>query len=128
MRREFDIPQEEVEAFEHLYPKWEALKQDKAFWLLIHEFPVPAGYNVSSADLAVRIPEGPWGSKLDMVFVFPELRLMSGRPIPNVDGRVNIDQRDFQQWSRHYTWNPAQHNLSIHLQFAHGWFERELRR
>ena len=81
---------------------------------------------MATADVAVQIHPGYPREKLDMVYVYPVLSLASGRTIPAVEAREQIDQRAFQRWSRHYPWNPLQHNIPIHLQFATDWFEREL--
>lgn len=128
MRRQFALPAEEVEGFTTLYPQWETLQENRMDWLLIHDFPVPAGYNVSIVDLAVQILPGYPRERLDMVYVFPVLSLTNGRPIPKVEALQVIDRCSFQRWSRHYPWNPLQHNIAIHLQFANEWFERELAR
>lgn len=128
MRRQFELPTDEVEGFAALYPQWEALREAGKNWLLVHGFAVPPGYNVGAVDLVVQIPPGYSRERLDMVYVFPVLSLQSGRSIPAVESRETIDGRSFQRWSRHYDWDPARHNLSIHLQFAREWFERELRR
>jgi|SRR5882724_8188500 len=128
MRREFAVPVEEVEGFEPLYQNWEALKNGQTNWLLIRGFPIPTGYNVNAVDLAVQILPGYPRERLDMVYVFPALKLVKGRTIPTVDVTHMIDGRAFQRWSRHYNWDSARHNISIHLQFASEWFERELTR
>jgi hypothetical protein len=128
MRRQFNLPMEEIEGFASLYPEWEALTESGKNWLLIRKFPVPAGYNVSTVELAVQIHPGYPREKLDMIYVYPVLSLTNGRTIPAVESREQIDQRAFQRWSRHYPWNPLQHNIAIHLQFAADWLERELAR
>lgn len=125
MRRQFDLPAEEVEGFSSLHPDWETLVEGDKSWLLIRNFLVPAGYNVNAVDLAVQIHPGYPREKLDMIYVYPVLSLTSGRAIPAVESREQIDQRAFQRWSRHYPWNPLQHNIAIHLQFATDWLERE---
>jgi len=128
MRRQFDLPMEEVEGFASLYPEWEALAEGGKNWLLIRNFPVPAGYNTDNVELAVQIHPGYPREKIDMIYVYPALSLTNGRTIPAVESREQIDQRAFQRWSRHYPWNPLQHNIAIHLQFAADWLERELAR
>lgn len=128
MRRQFVLPEEEVEGFAALYPDWETIAEGGKNWLLIRKFPVPAGYNVGAVDLAVQIHPGYPREKIDMIYTFPALSLISGRAIPAVEAREQIDGRAFQRWSRHYPWNPLQHNIAIHLQFAADWLERELTR
>lgn len=111
---------------------WETIVDGGARWLIVKNFPIPPGYNVTHADLALEIPATYPDTQIDMAFFFPPLSLQSGKRINAIDGRRSCDQRQFQQWSRHRTpadpWRPGTDDLSTHVHTTIAWLERELGR
>lgn len=128
-RQLFKLPEEDALQLDASGYDWETISGN---WLLIHGFPVPPGYNVPAADVAVQITSGYPTAALDMAHFHPHLRLASGRAIPNVGAGHNIDGKPFQQWSRHYTgqhpWLPGEYNVVTHLLLVRTWLDRELTR
>jgi hypothetical protein len=65
-------------------------------------------------------------------YFHPQLRLASGRAIPNVESQQLIDGKPFQRWSRHYSplhpWVPGEYNVITHLLLVRTWLDRELTR
>ena len=96
---------------------------------MIHGYPVPPGYNVTSVTAALKIDAGYPVSQIDMVYFLPELALRSGKAIGAL-AHMQIDGRNWQRWSRHRTgenpWRPGLDNISTHIQMVNFWLEREL--
>ena len=65
-RRQFLLPEEDVEFLDGLGLDWEAVVEGGAQWLLIHHYPLPRGFNVLAATLGVRIVPGYPAAALDM--------------------------------------------------------------
>src|SRR5665647_3900924 len=77
LRRDFKLPEEDVEFLDASYSEWEAVKEDK-MWLIINNFIIPSGYNVKEATLAIKIPSTYPDTKLDMVYFHPPLTRVDG--------------------------------------------------
>jgi Prokaryotic E2 family E/Multiubiquitin len=108
---------------------WEII-QDGSIWILIHNFPLPLGYNASHVLLAIRLEGGYPLSALDMFYVFPHVGRLDGRPIGQANVVQRIDGRDFQRWSRHRTpdnpWVAGQDSLETHIYLIEEALEAEL--
>ena len=98
-------------------------------WLLIHEYPIPGGYNVTTARLALRLPSTYPDDQIDMVYFNSSLALASGRNIRQLS-MTTVDGMPYQQWSRHRTpanpWRPGVDNIGTHLLQVDTWLRREL--
>src|SRR5690348_2395424 len=128
MRRQFDLPEGDVDHLTARGLPWEALAERDVRWLLIHGFPVPAGYNHTQVQLALRIEPGYPDAQIDMAYFFPVLARTDGRAIGALSSQM-IDGRQFQRWSRHRTdanpWRPGDDDLSTHLLLIEDWLRRE---
>lgn len=128
MRRQFQLPQGDEAHLESLTRPWETILEGGAKWLLIQNWPVPAGYNHPTVSLAVRVEPGYPDTQLDMVYVFPHLVRKDGVGINNLSNQT-IDGQSWQRWSRHRTdanpWRPGIDDLSSHLFLVDDWFARE---
>jgi hypothetical protein len=111
---------------------WETLIEEPSRWILVRKFPIPEGYNVSDADIAILLPDSYPTTQLDMAYVFPALSLTSGAPINNIDFIQALDNRSFQRWSRHRTqanpWRPGLDNLGTHIELIEECFLRETKK
>ena len=130
MRRAFELPEEDEECLAAGGFKWEAIVENKVTWLLIDEYPIPAGYNEKVVRLALRIPPSYPDEDIDMVYFSPALALTNGRAIRQLSSLV-IDGVQYQQWSRHRTqanpWRPGLDNGRTHLLQVDTWLNRELK-
>ncbi|MGE3467036.1 MAG: E2/UBC family protein [Pyrinomonadaceae bacterium] len=128
MRRQFDLPPDDGKFLDDYELPWETIV-DGSRWVLIHDFPVPAGYNHAKVTAAIRIETGYPAAALDMVYFFPGLHRKDGRPIGNADVQQTLDGKTFQRWSRHRTdknpWRPNQDNIGNHIFLIEDWLERE---
>jgi hypothetical protein len=56
MRRAFQLPEEDVEYVEGLGLPWETVKDGDTRWLVVHNWPVPPGYNHPTAMAGLILP------------------------------------------------------------------------
>lgn len=99
--------------------RWETRNSDGHRWLIIHDYPVPAGYTASTTTLALMIPPTYPQAQIDMFYVYPPLRRATGAAIPATEAVQTIGGLPFQRWSRHrgnvVPWNPRRDNVVSHL-------------
>lgn len=126
-RRAFDLPEEDSDFLNSLGLFWETVKDGEVRWLLVRDFPIPSGFNVARAMLAVKIEGGYPPSKLDMAYFKPALSKSNGGGIPNLT-TLSINGEQFQQWSRHYEWREGIDTLTIHYRRIEQWLLDELKR
>ena len=130
MRRQFNLPMDDESFLNTLNIEWETIIEN-GNWLIIHNYPVPNGYNHSKADIAISISAGYPDAQLDMVYAFPSLSLHNGNAIGSLTSH-NLDGKTWQRWSRHRTpqnpWRPGVDDLSGHLTLVDHWFQNELRK
>lgn len=101
---------------------WETtIEEDGRRWLLIHNYPVPAGYTVERTLLALEVPPTYPQAALYGFYVFPPLALKTGREIQRTQMRGKLRGQEFHGWSRHrgaVAWNPAKDNVVTQLALA----------
>jgi hypothetical protein len=131
MRREFVLPEDDLDHLSSLSLEWETFQEGKLRWLLIHQYPVPNGYNTSAVDIAILIEPGYPVAQLDMAYFWPHLQLLNQKQISALAFHP-VEGKIYQRWSRHRTgtnpWRPGLDDLSTHLASVNFWFERELRK
>ncbi len=128
-RRQFKLPASDVQFLDNLGLRWETVVNG-SHWLLIRDYPIPEGYNVRQADIALLIPAQYDAVQIDMASFCPALSKLNGRSISAVAG-IHIDGRNFQQWSRHRKpneWVPGVDNISTHLFLVENWLANDLKR
>lgn len=135
-RLEFELGEEDLAFLGALGLKWETLKVPKPdgtgfrLWLVIYQLPIPVGFNVRLANVAIEIAPGYPTAQLDMAYFNPPLALQSGRQIANINAVEKFDGVDWQRWSRHRmggaTWKPGVDNLESHFAYMQDWLSREL--
>jgi hypothetical protein len=130
VRRDFVFSDEDTECLNARGLVWETLIEGGTKWLIVRAFPVPAGYNVRTADVALRIPPSYPDVQIDMAYFFPALSLVSGKSIKQIQQIVTIEAKQYQQWSRHRTsanpWRLGLDNVCTHLLQVTTWLEREI--
>ena len=97
--------------------------------VLIHDFPVPAGYNHATVTAAIRMETGYPHTELNMVYFHPALARTDGGPIGATEATQALDGKVFQRWSRHRSganpWRAGKDNLGTHIILIEDWLERE---
>lgn len=131
MRRQFSLPEEDIEHLDARGLSWETVDEGGQLWLLLHDFPIPNGYNHANASLAISIPAQYPIEQLDMMWVYPELSRTDGQLIGALSPQL-IDQKNYQRWSRHRTadfpWRPGVDSIITHLSLVEDWLEREFQK
>ncbi len=128
MKRQFQLPELDVVYLEDLGLPWEAVNDGGMQWVVIHNYPVPPGYNVKDVSVAVKIETGYPRAQLDMAYFYPPLTRLDGKGINAITIQI-IDGKQYQRWSRHRTgvnpWRDGVDDLSTHLTLVSYWFEQE---
>ena len=128
MRRQFELPEEDIVFLDSLELDWETIIDRGMHWVLIHNHPVHPYYNYSATSVAVKIDTGYPRSSLDMAYFYPHLSRKDGKVIRAVCNTL-IDGKQYQRWSRHRTaanpWREGVDDLSTHLSMVNFWFEQE---
>lgn len=108
---------------------WEVIVEGST-WVLLHGFPLPAGYTATHVTLAIRLEDGYPLTHLDMMYVFPAIARSDGKPIAQVQAMQPLDGKQFQRWSRHRTggnpWVPGEDSLETHIYLVEDFFVSEL--
>ena len=132
LRRQFDLPEEDVDYLEELGLSWETLVEGCVQWLMLHAVSLPEGYITREVSVAIRIPPGYPVAALDMAYFHPFLARRDGRAIPQANVVQQLDGKRWQRWSRHRTtqnqWQPGIDNVKSHLALIEHWLEREPKR
>ena len=130
-RRDFALLGVDESFLNQHFDLWQTLIEGGRRWLLIHDFPLPNGFSVTSATLAVDIPLTYPGAQIDMFFVNPLLALTNGAALPCTEGRVDILGQSYQQWSRHRgaasAWQSDSDNVVTHLALVESALANEVR-
>jgi hypothetical protein len=133
MRREFVLPERDVLHLNSLGLPWETIgsPQRGGAHVLVHQFPVPAGYTVPTTTVALRIEPLYPDVQIDMAYFYPALSRADGRAVNTITAE-SIDGQTFQRWSRHRTsenpWRPGIDCLATHLGQVEHWLSNELTR
>ena len=114
-RAAFPMLPEDEALLDRLALDWETLVDNGRRWLMIRNYPLPAGYQVAAATLGVEVPVSYPGAQLDMFYCHPPLALISGAVIPQTQHVETVLGLPFQRWSRHRPWNPVCDTLATHL-------------
>jgi hypothetical protein len=129
LRRDVLLPPGDVEFLDSAFPKWEAIRNGAATWLLLPEFTVPDGYNHNSVTASLRLEAGYPDTQIDMVYFSPSLTRKDGKAIGATGNCQLIDGRQFQRWSRHRTpgnpWRSGVDDIEAHIILVKHWLERE---
>jgi hypothetical protein len=129
MRRQFRLPELDEEFLDSQGLPWETVVENGVQWLVIHDWPLPAGYNHATAFAAVVIPPAYPDVQIDMVYFFPALARVAGGNIGGLTARA-FDAKSWQQWSRHRTgqnpWRPGEDDVAGHLIQVRHWLAREI--
>ena len=129
MRREFSLAEDDEVCLKGTGLVWETAIEGGTKWLIVRQYPLPAGYNLAFADVALRIPPSYPDGQIDMVYFYPALALASGRNVKALTDHP-LEGKQYQQWSRHRTaanpWRPGLDNICTHLLQVDSWLKREL--
>jgi hypothetical protein len=124
-RREFALSAADQAFLNSLRLHWEALNRGERLWVIIYGMPLPAGFQVPVADVAIEIAAGYPTSQLDMAYFYPSLALTNGRPLTCVEAIEQLEGKGWQRWSRHRVgksvWVPGVDDLEKHFAYVQDW-------
>lgn len=128
-RRDFTLPEADVDYLNSLEKSWETFREGGNQWLLIHSWDIPEGYNVKSTTLALLIPPSFPDVQIDMFYFADDLSCKSGKAIKALSHET-INGKRYQRWSRHRTpqnpWRPGIDDLRTHLTLVDDCLAREV--
>lgn len=129
-RRAFALQPVDESFLNRVYCAWEAVRDGANQWLLIHNYPVPAGYNRARVTLALQVPANYPAAQIDMFFVNEPLALLNGVELAATQHHELILGKNFQRWSRHRAgatqWKPMTDNVITHLALVDDCLAREV--
>ena len=131
MRRDFVLPEQDVDFLDATGLPWETIRDGSNLWVIIYSYPVPLGYNLQMVNAALKIEAGYPVSQIDMVYFNPPLEKRNGSNMP-IGALANqpILGFNWQRWSRHRTgenpWRPGIDDISTQMLLVNYWMEREL--
>jgi Prokaryotic E2 family E len=130
-RRHFELPGSDLQYLERRGLPWEAVLDGNVRWVILHEHPVPTGYNYTAASTALQLSASYPDTQIDMVYFYPHLSRANGRPVPRLSNH-SFDGKTWQRWSRHRTpanpWRRGYDCIETHILLVDEWLEREIRR
>lgn len=128
MRKEFQLPEEDVIYLDGTGLPWETITDGGMQWVIVHNYPVSSGYNCKSVSVALKIETGYPRTPIDMAYFYPVLQRLDNKAINAITSQ-QIDGKAYQRWSRHRTtqnpWREGIDDLSTHLTLVSFWFEQE---
>jgi Prokaryotic E2 family E len=92
LRREFDLLPIDREFLDVYGMPWETIV-DASQWVLIHDFPALRDYNRATVTAAIRIETGCPNTELNMVYFFPALARIDGKPIGATEAQQHPQPR-----------------------------------
>ena len=130
-RRDFDLLDDDFEFLNSLGLGWESVVESGARRIVIHEWPIPEGYNMPTVKVNVRLESGYPDAQIDMAYFLPHLKRTDARPIGALSDDT-FDGQTWQRWSRHRTglstWRVGVDNLQTHLILVENWLREELQK
>lgn len=100
-RRDFRLLKKDEEFLNNRGFHWETVIEDGRRWLIIRSYPLPSGYQISSADIASDIPQSYPAAEIDMFYCYPPILTLANVEPPTTTVRVQIENKQYQRWSRH---------------------------
>lgn len=117
-KRDFLLPEEDVSYLEEKAIAYDTILSNGVQWVILRGYSIPAGYNHSNPDIAIRVPQNYPITPLDMFYMHPNLARTDGQTIGALS-QLAIEGKQYQQWSRHRTaanqWIPGEDNLATHI-------------
>lgn len=117
--RQFRLLPTDETYLDNTYPHWQAIVEGGRQWIVLPDYKIPVGYSLSVSCLALEIPPTYPMAQIDMFYLYPEVALSTGIPIPATEARIDIQGKHYQRWSRHRsgrsTWRSGTDNVMTHL-------------
>lgn len=110
--------------------KWETFVEAERRWLLIHDYPLPAGYTVAKTQVALEVPPSYPGAQIYGFYAYPPLALSSGHTIESTQLRGILRGLEYHGWSRNRgpaaPWDPVADNVVTQLSLVDAAIAKEV--
>lgn len=126
MRRDFLLPEEDLEFLETSGLSWEAVQDGQNQWCILRDRPFPEGLNNACGSIAIRIQANYLKTGLDMAYFLPSLARRDGKPILAIEANETICGAQWQRWSRHYPWREGVDSLASHILQIEKWLQESV--
>ena len=117
--RAFPLREEDEDYLSKSDLKIETIVEGGRRWAILRQVPLPQGYTVGTADIAIEVPPTYPAAQLDMFYCHPHLARKTGGAIPQTQTSQSIEGKSYQRWSRHRegatAWNPASDSIITHI-------------
>ena len=131
MRKQFLLPEEDLEFLGSQPLPWETVEDGGVKRVVIHDYPIPQGYSEIKVDFYFRLEPGYPDTQIDMVYFYPGLTRLDGIGINSI-ATEPFDGKSWQRWSRHRTpqnpWRVGIDNIGTQIGLVQEWLEKELRK
>lgn len=132
LRRQFDLPAQDTSFLNNTGLRWETVKDGDVMRVIIYDYRIIDGYNVTHADIYIRLSDQYPDNELDMIYVSPALSLKCGNTINKLSDD-SFDGKTWQRWSRHrinkeQAWDPSLDGIQSHLFLVNDWFSVEVQK
>lgn len=128
--RAFALLEVDENHLDRLRLRWETIVEANRRWLLLHDYPLPAGYTAQRTELALEVPPNYPGGQIYGFYAYPPLTLSSGREIARTQMRGVLFGVEFHGWSRNrgpaVSWNPATDNVVTQLALVEAALAKEV--
>ncbi|HLA95088.1 MAG TPA: multiubiquitin domain-containing protein [Pyrinomonadaceae bacterium] len=130
-RRSFKLPPEDEGFLNHSFEFWESITEANSQWVIIEKFPLPEGFDVPEAAVALRIAPTYPDDQIDMAYFYPSIFRADGKAVRGLSP-LNLDGKVWQQWSRHRVgndaWRPDIDGIETHLLYVTAFLDGELKK
>ncbi|GAB3261489.1 multiubiquitin domain-containing protein [Chitinimonas naiadis] len=128
-RREFSLLEEDELYLDALGLPWDTAIESGLRRVVIHNWPIPVGYNNRFVSVNVQLPAGYPDTQIDMAYFYPPLIRADGQVIGALSPDP-FDGKEWQRWSRHRTassaWRMGIDCLETHMALVTDWLAAEL--
>ena len=130
LRRDFYLPEEDVQYLDSLGLDWELIQEGNARGVVLYGFLMPQPFQPERLNLKIKMPQDyTSGAALDMFFTDAHVIRTDGKGIERLTESAVFDGRKWWQWSRHYPkntkWRPGINTLATHLSYVHHVLDEE---
>jgi len=123
LRRDFHLPEEDVQFLDGLDLEWEAIQEANARGVVLYGFLMPQPFQPEKLNLKIKIPQYyTSGAALDMFFTDVHVTRTDKKGIEQLTESTSFDGKKWWQWSRHYPksakWRPGINTLITHISYV----------
>lgn len=123
LRREFQLPEEDILYLDGLGLEWEAIQDGNARGVVLRGFQMPQPFQPERLNLKINLPQDyTSGAALDMFFTDVMASRSDGKGIECLTESNQFDNSKWWQWSRHYPkntkWRPGVNTLATHISYV----------